>query len=63
MSIDLTYSFGEMDNHSPHVLPRELTQVAAAAEAEIRKAIQSGCGVLTDKSGEVDLSFSGKSGI
>jgi hypothetical protein len=29
-----------MENHPPYVLPRELTQVAAASEAEIRKAIQ-----------------------
>jgi hypothetical protein len=33
------YSFGEMENHPPYALPPELTQ-AAAAEAEIRKAIQ-----------------------
>lgn len=34
------YSFGEMETHTPYALPRELTQAAAAAEAEIRKAIQ-----------------------
>jgi hypothetical protein len=40
MRIDPMYSFDETQNHPPYVLPRELTQVAAAAEAEIRKAIQ-----------------------
>src|SRR6266481_3110458 len=37
---DPMYSFGEMENHSPYALPRELTQAASAAEVDIRKAIQ-----------------------
>lgn len=34
------YSLGQMETHPPFELPRELTQAAAAAEVELRKAIQ-----------------------